>query len=50
MRPRTILTIAWKELQVIAKDRGTLAVLFILPLLFGSLLGTVFGGSSGGEE
>jgi ABC-2 type transport system permease protein len=50
MRPRTILTVAWKELQVVAKDRGTLAVLFILPLLFGSFLGTVFGGQAGGEE
>lgn len=50
MRLRTILTVAWKELQVLAKDRGTLAVLFILPLLFGSLLGTVFGGSSSGDE
>jgi ABC-2 type transport system permease protein len=31
------LSVAWKELQLIAKDRGTLAVLFLLPLLLGTL-------------
>jgi len=50
MRIRTVLRVAWKELQVRAKDRGSLAVLFILPLLFGSILGSVFGGSSSGDE
>jgi ABC-2 type transport system permease protein len=50
MRLHTILTIAWKELQVLAKDRGTLAVLFLLPLLFGSFLGSVFSGAGGSDE
>jgi len=36
-----ILSIAWKEIQLIAKDRGSLAVLFLLPLLFGSLYGSI---------
>lgn len=50
MRIHTILSVAWKELQVRAKDRGSLAVLFILPLLFGSLLGSIQGGGSSAEE
>jgi ABC-2 type transport system permease protein len=49
MRLHTLRAVAWKELQVLAKDRGTLAVLFILPLLFGSLMGTVFGGAASGD-
>ena len=36
-----ILSVAWKEIQLIAKDRGSLAVLFLLPLLFGSLYGSI---------
>jgi len=35
------LSVAWKEIQLIAKDRGSLAVLFLLPLLFGSLYGNI---------
>ena len=35
------LSVAWKELQLIAKDRGTLAVIFLLPLLLGSLTGGI---------
>jgi ABC-2 type transport system permease protein len=34
---RVALAIAWKELQVTARDRGLLAVLFLLPLIFASL-------------
>jgi ABC-2 type transport system permease protein len=34
---RTTLAIAWKDLQVTLSDRGLLAVLFILPLVFASL-------------
>jgi ABC-2 type transport system permease protein len=33
------LSFAWKELQIIFKDRGSLAVLFLLPLIIGSLFG-----------
>lgn len=35
------LSVAWKEIQLIAKDRGSLAILFLLPLLFGSLYGSI---------
>jgi ABC-2 type transport system permease protein len=48
---RNAVAVTWKELQVLAKDRGTLAVLFLLPLLFGALYGSMnlqFGGE--GEE
>jgi ABC-2 type transport system permease protein len=34
---RATLAITWKELQVTFKDRGLLAILFILPLVFASL-------------
>lgn len=33
----TILTVAWKELQVISKDRGNLAIMLLLPLLLSSI-------------
>lgn len=36
-----VLTIAWKEIQLIAKDRGALAVLFLLPLLVGSMMASM---------
>jgi len=50
MRIHTILSVAWKELQVRARDRGSLAILFLLPVLIGSLLGSVQGGSDSGEQ
>ena len=34
---RATLAIAWKELQVTFRDRGLLAILFMLPLVFASL-------------
>ena len=34
---RATLAITWKELQVTFKDRGLLAILFVLPLVFASL-------------
>jgi len=36
-----ILSVAWKEVQLIAKDRGSLALIFLLPLLIGSLTGGI---------
>ena len=36
------LTVAWKEIQLLARDRGVLGVFFLLPLLFGSLNNMVF--------
>ena len=35
------LSVAWKEIQLIAKDRGSLALIFLLPLLIGSLTGGI---------
>ncbi|MFQ5437059.1 MAG: ABC transporter permease, partial [Anaerolineae bacterium] len=50
---RYSLAVASKELQVMFKDRGSLLVLFLLPLLLASLLGSMyqsFAGTTGGEE
>jgi ABC-2 type transport system permease protein len=47
---RRTWAISWKHLQVLAKDRGELAIMFLLPLLFASLLGMSAGGGSGDEE
>lgn len=50
MRLHNVLAVARKELQVLAKDRGTLAVLFMLPLLFGSIMGFIYGGASASSD
>jgi len=34
---RATLAISWKELQVTFRDRGLLAILFLLPLVFSTL-------------
>jgi ABC-2 type transport system permease protein len=39
---RDSLAIAWKDLQLIFKDRGALIVLFGLPLLIGSMYGSIY--------
>jgi ABC-2 type transport system permease protein len=36
-----ILAIAWKEIQVLLKDRGNLAILFLLPLMLSTILGSM---------
>src|SRR3989304_6911410 len=46
---RNALSIAWKDLQVIWKDRGQLFVLFCLPLLASTLFGSVYS-QMGAEE
>ena len=38
---RDVLTIAWKEIQLVARDRGALAILFLLPLLVGSMMASM---------
>lgn len=38
---RHILIVTWKELRLIFADKGSLAVLFLLPLLFSSMYGTI---------
>ena len=45
---RNALAIAWKELQVLFKDRGQLAVLFLMPVMFASVIGSAFGGGTPG--
>jgi ABC-2 type transport system permease protein len=44
------LAIAWKELQILFKDRGQLAVLFLMPVMFASIIGSTFGGGTPGIE
>jgi ABC-2 type transport system permease protein len=43
------LAVAWKEMQLLAGDRGTLIVFFVLPLLMGSMVGSMYGQQSGGD-
>jgi linearmycin/streptolysin S transport system permease protein len=43
------LAIAWKDLLIVLKDKGVLAVYFLMPLLFASLLGIAFG-NTGSDE
>ena len=33
------LAVAWNELQILFKDKGSLALIFLLPLLLGSMMG-----------
>jgi hypothetical protein len=40
---RNTLAVAWKDLLLVFKDKGALAVYFLMPLLFASLLGMAFG-------
>jgi ABC-2 type transport system permease protein len=47
---RYSLAIAWKDLQIILKDKGVLAVYFLMPILFASLLGSVFGNAGSDER
>lgn len=38
---RATLSVAWKDLQVIFKDRGFLVVVLLLPAMFSVLFGTI---------
>jgi ABC-2 type transport system permease protein len=38
---RYTLSVAWKEILIISKDRGTLAIMVMLPLLLGSIFGGI---------
>ena len=44
-----VLAVAWKELQVIAKDRGSLALFFLLPLLLSTMVGAANLAIEGGD-
>jgi ABC-2 type transport system permease protein len=46
---RNTLAIAWKDLSIVLKDKGALAVYFLMPLLFASLLGSAFGNAGNAE-
>jgi ABC-2 type transport system permease protein len=46
---RNSLAIAWKDLLLVLKDKGALAVYFLMPLLFASLLGIAFGNTASDE-
>ena len=41
------IAVAGKELQVLFRDRGQLAVLFLMPIMFAAVVGSFGGGSSG---
>jgi len=47
---RNTLAVAGKELSVFFKDRGTLAVLFLLPLVLASVFGSINLAFTGGDE
>lgn len=49
-RIRYVLAVAGKELHVLSKDRGSLVVLFLLPILLASLIGASNAAFAGGEE
>lgn len=46
---RYSLAVAWKDLLTVLKDKGSLAVYFLMPLLFASMLGIAFG-NMGSDE
>ncbi|MBN1483090.1 MAG: ABC transporter permease [Chloroflexia bacterium] len=45
---RKALAVAWKELLILFRDRGQLAVLFLMPVMFASVIGSAFGGGTPG--
>ncbi|MCU0521596.1 MAG: ABC transporter permease [Anaerolineae bacterium] len=47
---RHTLAIAWKDMLIVLKDKGALAVYFLMPLLFASLMGIAFANTSGSGE
>jgi ABC-2 type transport system permease protein len=47
---RNTLAVAGKELRVLSKDRGWLAVLFLLPLVLASIMGSMVAAFSGDDE
>jgi ABC-2 type transport system permease protein len=47
---RSSLAVAWKDLLIVLKDKGALAVYFLMPLLFASMLGLAFGNAGNDER
>ncbi len=46
---RHILANAWKDLLIVLKDKGALAVYFLMPLLLATMMGMAFGNTGSGE-
>jgi len=46
---RHTLAIAWKDLMIVLKDKGALAVYFLMPLLLATMMGMAFGNTASGE-
>ena len=46
---RYTLANAWKDLSIILKDKGALAVYFLMPLLLATMMGMAFGNTGSGE-
>lgn len=44
------LAVSWKDLLIVLKDKGVLAVYFLMPLLFASVLGMAFGNIGSDEK
>jgi ABC-2 type transport system permease protein len=47
---RSSLAVAWKDLLIVLTDRGALAIYFLMPLLFASLLGMAFGNAGNDKK
>ena len=39
---RNSLSVAWKDLQIILRDRGLLLIILLLPLAFGTMLSLMY--------
>ena len=46
---RNTLAIAWKDVAIVLKDKGALAVYFLMPLLLATMMGMAFGNTGSGE-
>jgi ABC-2 type transport system permease protein len=42
---KQILNLAWKDFQIIIRDRGMLAVIIVMPLIFGLILSSAYSGN-----
>jgi ABC-type Na+ efflux pump permease subunit len=39
---RNSLAVAWKDLQIILRDRGLLIIILLLPMVFGTMLSLMY--------
>jgi ABC-2 type transport system permease protein len=47
---KQVLNLAWKDFQIIIRDRGMLAVIIAMPLLFGLILSSAYSGGMQSEN